>query len=234
MLSVTCNNVSANDVMVRTLAKIIVNFPGPANRVRCQAHIVNLVVQIILRQFDTPKKNSKSNKGKGHHSGNKKSDDNLQEFNGEDIEEHDGDGEGDSEDDDDDDGIADDNGKGADNDGVEDAIEDVEEAMAEELKKAAEYVKPVQKVLSKVRFYYINLSITAAHPRCLHCHRPRTLPALLPPPDIHVVHTIATIRQHTAMKGCEQHQKLIHQVPPTLERNRQGCHCKLSWRLSQP
>ena len=126
MLSVTCNNASANDVMVRTLAKIIAHFLGPANQVCCQAHIVNLVIQIILRQFDAPKK-----KGEGEHEGD-----------GDSVED-------DSKGDDNGDCAVDDNGEG-DEDGVEDAVEDVEAVMAEELKKAADHVKPVQKVLSKV------------------------------------------------------------------------------------
>jgi hypothetical protein len=38
--------------MIDHMATIIADFPGKANRVRCLAHIVNLVVKIILRQFD--------------------------------------------------------------------------------------------------------------------------------------------------------------------------------------
>ena len=38
--------------MIESMATIIADFPGKANRVRCLAHIVNLVVKIILRQFD--------------------------------------------------------------------------------------------------------------------------------------------------------------------------------------
>jgi hypothetical protein len=37
----------------------MLDFPGEANRVRCLAHIVNLVVKMILRQFDVPKKKKK-------------------------------------------------------------------------------------------------------------------------------------------------------------------------------
>ena len=35
------------------------DFAGEANRARCLAHIINLVVKIILRQFDIPKKKPK-------------------------------------------------------------------------------------------------------------------------------------------------------------------------------
>ena len=38
--------------MITVLTNILQDFPGPANRVRCMAHIVNLVVKIILKQFD--------------------------------------------------------------------------------------------------------------------------------------------------------------------------------------
>lgn len=34
-------------------------FSGPSSRVRCFLHIINLVAQKILRQFDVPKKKSK-------------------------------------------------------------------------------------------------------------------------------------------------------------------------------
>jgi hypothetical protein len=41
--------------MVENLATILSDFPGEANRGRCLAHVVNLVVKIILRQFDVSK-----------------------------------------------------------------------------------------------------------------------------------------------------------------------------------
>ena len=45
--------------MIDSLATILLDFPGEANRARCLAHIVNLVVKIILRQFDVVKKKKK-------------------------------------------------------------------------------------------------------------------------------------------------------------------------------
>ena len=45
--------------MIESLADIMSDFAGEANRARCLAHIVNLVVKIILRQFDIPKKKPK-------------------------------------------------------------------------------------------------------------------------------------------------------------------------------
>ena len=45
--------------MIESLATIMSDFPGEANRARCLAHIVNLVVKIILCQFDVPRKEEK-------------------------------------------------------------------------------------------------------------------------------------------------------------------------------
>jgi hypothetical protein len=42
--------------MIGTLANIVHCFPGPANRVRCLVHVVNLVVKVILCHFDGVKK----------------------------------------------------------------------------------------------------------------------------------------------------------------------------------
>jgi hypothetical protein len=42
--------------MIEELAIQLDNFPGSANRVRCFAHILNLVVKSIMRQFDVPDK----------------------------------------------------------------------------------------------------------------------------------------------------------------------------------
>ena len=56
MLRVTCDNVSANERMVENLAKLVLEFPRGANHAQCLAHIVNLVVKLILHQFDMSKK----------------------------------------------------------------------------------------------------------------------------------------------------------------------------------
>jgi hypothetical protein len=55
ILSITCDNASPNDAMIDALAELIFAFPGAANRTRCFLHILNLVVKVILRQFDVPK-----------------------------------------------------------------------------------------------------------------------------------------------------------------------------------
>ena len=46
--------------MITEIANLLDNFPGPANQTRCFAHILNLVVKSIIKQFDLPKK-SKGN-----------------------------------------------------------------------------------------------------------------------------------------------------------------------------
>lgn len=61
ILGITCDNASANDAMIDSLAAIMLDFPGEANRARCLAHIINLVVKVILRQFDVTKKKEKNN-----------------------------------------------------------------------------------------------------------------------------------------------------------------------------
>lgn len=40
--------------MINELANLLENFPGPANQTRCFAHVLNLVVKSIIRQFDLP------------------------------------------------------------------------------------------------------------------------------------------------------------------------------------
>jgi hypothetical protein len=41
--------------MIDALAEQVVTFPGAANRTRCFTHILNLVVKVVLCQFDIPK-----------------------------------------------------------------------------------------------------------------------------------------------------------------------------------
>jgi hypothetical protein len=42
--------------MITELTDLVDDFPGPANQTRCFAHVLNLVVKSIIRQFDLPKK----------------------------------------------------------------------------------------------------------------------------------------------------------------------------------
>jgi len=55
ILGVTCDNASLNNVMIDTLAGLVVAFPSAANRTRCFTHILNLVVKVILCPFDVLK-----------------------------------------------------------------------------------------------------------------------------------------------------------------------------------
>ena len=55
ILSITCDNASNNDTMIKELANLIDEFPGPANQTWCFTHVLNLVVKSIIRQFDLPK-----------------------------------------------------------------------------------------------------------------------------------------------------------------------------------
>ncbi|RXW14793.1 hypothetical protein EST38_g11056 [Candolleomyces aberdarensis] len=72
LLSVTCNNASSNDTMINEIAKLILSYPGAVNRVRCLAHVVNLVVKIILWQFNSRRRVKTSEKAsKGVKSGQK-------------------------------------------------------------------------------------------------------------------------------------------------------------------
>ena len=42
--------------MIEHLAVLVDAFPGAPNQTRCFAHILNLVVKSVLRQFEAPKK----------------------------------------------------------------------------------------------------------------------------------------------------------------------------------
>jgi hypothetical protein len=51
ILSVTCDNASNNDTMMKELADTLTGF-STVNRTRCFAHILNLVAKSLLKQFD--------------------------------------------------------------------------------------------------------------------------------------------------------------------------------------
>ncbi|KAF7776710.1 hypothetical protein Agabi119p4_5103 [Agaricus bisporus var. burnettii] len=55
LLAITCDNASNNDTMVTEMSARIDVFRGDQSRVRCLAHIINLVVKSILKQFDSRK-----------------------------------------------------------------------------------------------------------------------------------------------------------------------------------
>ena len=55
ILSITCDNASNNDAMIRHLGGLIDEFKGRESQTRCFAHILNLIAKSILRQFDVPR-----------------------------------------------------------------------------------------------------------------------------------------------------------------------------------
>ena len=122
--------------MITALANILRHFPGPTNRVHCMAHIVNLVVKIILQQFDIP---SKKNRESDDDPAADDSDlaDLAQDLEKEETEMDNGDNAEDMED------IAND-------------VIDIEESLREDIANAAKHVKPVRCVLLKVLSHLIH------------------------------------------------------------------------------
>ena len=55
ILGTTCDNASNNDTMIDEMAVRLENFEGSFHRVRCFAHVINLVAKSLLRQFDVQK-----------------------------------------------------------------------------------------------------------------------------------------------------------------------------------
>ncbi|OJT07830.1 hypothetical protein TRAPUB_1276 [Trametes pubescens] len=52
MMGITCDNASNNDTMVEELKDLLPGFPGNDYRVRCFAHVLNLVVKSLIKHFD--------------------------------------------------------------------------------------------------------------------------------------------------------------------------------------
>jgi hypothetical protein len=59
IISITCDNASNNDTMVKKLEDLLDIFPGESNQMCCFDHIVNLVAKSIIRQFDLLKTKGK-------------------------------------------------------------------------------------------------------------------------------------------------------------------------------
>ncbi|KAH9968256.1 hypothetical protein BC827DRAFT_1122499, partial [Russula dissimulans] len=55
ILSVACDNASANDKMIVRLSQILPVFRGERMHIWCFLHIVNLIAKVIIHQFDAPK-----------------------------------------------------------------------------------------------------------------------------------------------------------------------------------
>lgn len=52
MMGITCDNASNNDTMVEELKDLLPGFPGDNYRVRCFAHVLNLVAKSLIKHFD--------------------------------------------------------------------------------------------------------------------------------------------------------------------------------------
>ena len=145
--------------MIKSMAKIISPFPGAANRVRCTAHIVNLVSKIILRQFDARKKTTTKDKA-GENDKLEANDDDSddEQDNEENVISLAGDLNREEQE------VADDEDSDLSRKIVAD-LEEIEEAMEEEILEVRKKVKPIQRVLFKVRtavfllaLYIVNVS----------------------------------------------------------------------------
>ncbi|KAF8961670.1 hypothetical protein BDZ97DRAFT_1663888, partial [Flammula alnicola] len=55
VLSITCDNVSNNDVMIDKLEELLPEF-SKVNHTRCFLHVINLVSKMTIKQFDVQKK----------------------------------------------------------------------------------------------------------------------------------------------------------------------------------
>ena len=129
--------------MIESITKIISHFPGAANCARCTAHIVNLVSKIILWQFDARKKTIGAKKTLENENANDKAEpDNEDYFTSlaEDLDREEQEAADDKDEDISENLAAD--------------LENIEEAMKEEIVEVAKKVKPIQCVLFKVRFNY--------------------------------------------------------------------------------
>ncbi len=72
-ISITCNNMSPNDMMMVSLGERLANFDGSQACRRCFGHIINPVARSLLHLFDPPKpKKKKKSKKKGSAKGKKK------------------------------------------------------------------------------------------------------------------------------------------------------------------
>ncbi|KAG9312612.1 hypothetical protein JVU11DRAFT_7015 [Chiua virens] len=56
VLSITCDNVSNNEVMIDHLAELNPSFRGECNNTQCFLHIVNLVAKLMICLFDVKRK----------------------------------------------------------------------------------------------------------------------------------------------------------------------------------
>ncbi|KAG1872023.1 hypothetical protein C8R48DRAFT_595815, partial [Suillus tomentosus] len=58
LLSITCDNVSNNNVMIDDLEALVPIFGGSMSHTRCFLHMVNLVAKSLIHEFDVMKKDA--------------------------------------------------------------------------------------------------------------------------------------------------------------------------------
>ena len=131
--------------MIESLADIMSDFGGEANHARCLAHIVNLVVKIILRQFDVSKKKKRKDVPgdlnlPGDESNNDEDDEMVRVLDKEEKEMDKGDEADDEE-----------------SETLMSDVEKIEDTMEDEVKEVRKEVKPVREVLYKVAIFFIFL-----------------------------------------------------------------------------
>ncbi|KAI6102131.1 hypothetical protein F5141DRAFT_988581, partial [Pisolithus sp. B1] len=54
ILGVTCDNATANDMMMDKLEINSAHFEGQATRAQCILHVGNLIAKTIIKQFNIP------------------------------------------------------------------------------------------------------------------------------------------------------------------------------------
>ena len=134
--------------MIKSLTTIISHFPSATNRARCTTHIMNLVSNIILCQFDAkkkPKEPKKTSENANDNTNEPKPTMDVTELDNEDDITSLAEGLNREEQE-----LADDEDEEM-NENVAADLEEIEEAMKEEVLEVAKKVKPIQRVLFKVR-----------------------------------------------------------------------------------
>jgi hypothetical protein len=121
--------------MIDELAKLVDDFPGPANQTRCFLHIINLVVKSIIQQFDVPASKKTSD---GDEDNDEGADELLKLAGDIDLEEEIT-------------ASAGDEGDAAEDDNTERWVDELEAMTEEELHDLSESVQPVRLLLTKVR-----------------------------------------------------------------------------------
>jgi hypothetical protein len=140
ILSITCDNASNNDEMIRHLGQLIDEFKGRESQTQCFAHILNLIAKSIIRQFDVPR--AQVNKVFDEATAA------LMELAGDiDVEEQDAAERGDDRDDDEED------------ENTEGWADERDTMTEEQLTELDESVHPVRLMLVKVRAIFLNSTL---------------------------------------------------------------------------